>query len=642
MNKQTNVLSQKEIHCKLNKEHIFIVFEATILIAICFLHALSSGHYANFYPINGTFQNYNPVRRLLDGQIPYRDFNDYLGMGHLYIGSLTTKIFGGTYQDSLVAFSFLTFVGLATLSIVIGRAIFSNWKISLSASNLLLVVLLVKPFFFSNAVVTFKEIGDALNCALGAGNSARFVRGLILPILIAIFLLAFRIYTKKMINAKIVRPLPALITGLIAGFAFIWSNDYGISSWLCLILMVICVSLARNRKIMPVILDMLLAIAGSIISVIVLVEVLSMGHFKDWIKYTFGTGGYQSWYYNSLKSYYLYDVDFSFVMLIQVFAVIIYIIKLFVNKGTKEAVIRYGIPAFINMTCFCAVNEYRLLSGGGCREVALSALFITVFYETVNAFKGVLVKSGIEKKFMVVVTVVCLAWIISTSKDELIFSFVTEEGEYIESMGGNMTSMYADMRAAHEFLDGEDFFSTYASAQEVYEDTYQPTGTDYIIHVLGDEQRETYLNQFHNGDFKYAVTIRKRFTDWECWVERANWFFYRELYENWHPVFSNEYETYWERNNKEMENTLCSEFEVQTQLLSDTTIKLEINTDENVTGIADIYIDYKVDKRPDSRLAKIQFQKMLKVQNIEIHASDSYYESNNLRPASAEYVPMTI
>lgn len=47
------------------------------------------------------------------------------------------------------------------------------------------------------------------------------------------------------------------------------------------------------------------------------------------------------------------------------------------------------------------------------------------------------------------------------------------------------------------FLDGEEFFATYASAQEVVSDTFQPSGTDYIIHVLGDEQRYDYIEAFN-------------------------------------------------------------------------------------------------------------------------------------------------
>ena len=74
-----------------------------MMFLINLLYAMYQGYYANFYPINGTFQNFNPVRRFLAGQVPYKDFQDYLGLGHLYSGSIATKLFGGDYQSSLIA-----------------------------------------------------------------------------------------------------------------------------------------------------------------------------------------------------------------------------------------------------------------------------------------------------------------------------------------------------------------------------------------------------------------------------------------------------------------------------------------------------------------------------------------------------------
>ena len=124
-----------------------------------------------------------------------------------------------------------------------------------------------------------------------------------------------------------------------------------------------------------------------------------------------------------------------------------------------------------------------------------------------------------------------------------------------------MTALYPDLEETSDFLDGEPFFATYASAQEVMEDTYQPSGTDYIIHVLGDKPREEYLRVFEEGDFRYAATMREEYTLWEFWVQRANWFFYRELYRNWHPVFANTYEMYWERNERD-DNRVSGDFYV--------------------------------------------------------------------------------
>ncbi len=101
---------------------------ALLILAICLLHASDAQYICNFKPINGTWQNYNPVRRALNGQVPFRDYNIYLGFGHLILGSISTAIFGGTFAASLSAFSFLTFFTFAFLSLCIGKSILQSWK----------------------------------------------------------------------------------------------------------------------------------------------------------------------------------------------------------------------------------------------------------------------------------------------------------------------------------------------------------------------------------------------------------------------------------------------------------------------------------------------------------------------------------
>lgn len=627
---------QKTIHMPFGTEMDWIlILECILLLVICLLHSFPEGHYANFYAINGTFQNFNPIRRLLDGQIPYKDFADYLGLGHLYVGALLTFLFGGNYQSSLMAFSFLSFVCLAMLALVIGKSVLNSWKIAVGLTNILLIILLLQRTPPTN------EMAFSLCSALGTGNSARFVRGLVLPLTIAMFRLGVHIYGRKRAvieKYKIGKCLPAIGAGCLAGASFAWSNDYGASCFVCIAIMTGVISFARKRKVVLALIDMLAEMAASGLSLILTVEILTLGHWRQWFKSALGTGSYQSWYYSASRSYYLYNVDFSYIMMIQALMTIAYIIFLFNARGSKAAIFRYGIPAFANMACFCAVNEYQLLSGGSNREVALSVLFLSIAYEVANIMSTRRENAAMRKGILLTSLIVSLAWTISTTKDEMVFQISgPKEGKYISCMGGNMTALYEDLETTHDFLKGEKFFSTYASAQELMEDTFQPSGTDYIIHVLGDEQREDYLTDFINGDFTYAATIRKEYTEWEYWVERANWFFYRELYRNWHPVFSNSYEMYWERNKNCDENTWSSDYDVQIEAIGDGAARLILQADKSVNGIADVYIDYSVDKDPESELAEFQFRQELVVSD----ASD-LRASNSLRRESAEYIPMTI
>lgn len=631
---------------KLTKEQCIFYGQFFLMILICIVHALSSGHNANFTAINGTFQNYNPVRRLLAGQIPYKDFQDYLGLGHLYSGAIATVLFGGDYQASLMAFSFLSILGFALLGVVLGIAIFRKRTTAVGATNILLVLLLTQPFFWVNALQGTDEMREAMNIAIKTGNSARFVRGFAVPFACFLLWISYELWEKLKDKHTGIRKTQFVVIAMggVSAFCFIWSNDYGISSWVCLQLMFLIILFAKLKKCFKPLLILFSEVLVSGIWLFLLVEIFTLGHFKGWLDSVFGTGGYQGWYYNIIefdRSYFLYDVDFSFIMMLQAFLCLAYLIQLCKSTVDKQSVIRFGIPAFINMTCFCAVNEYRLLSGAFSYEVALTALFLSIVFEFCHHAVPFVNAVKMQKVTLIVSLLVSFAWIISDLKDEFVFWAAEEkEGTYVEAMGGYVANG-EDLLQTSEFLDGKDFFATYASAQEVVENKFQPSGIDYIIHVLGDKTREQYLEAFQNGDFEYAATITPQYSGWEQWIMRANWFWYRKLYENWHPVYANSYEMYWERNEKGESYLSNSECNVDVQQIDEQTVRIAIRADENVNGIADLYLDYEV-KKSDRLLAKLIIQPMLTVENAANIYSDVMYESNNLRQSGKEYIPVSM
>ena len=192
-----------------------------------------------------------------------------------------------------------------------------------------------------------------LSKGLDAGNSARIIRGMILPIVLALLLLSDRFLPTVVKKAKIPdgfnRWLPAIVTGLIAGFAFVWSNDYGISCWVCLTIIMGWTSLSRFRRLGPAILDVLVELVASLASLLVFVWLATQGNFMLWLQSIVGVGGYQRWYYNSDKAYYLFDLEYSKWILLQAAVCIAYMVALFRNRGSRGVVIRYGVPTLANM-----------------------------------------------------------------------------------------------------------------------------------------------------------------------------------------------------------------------------------------------------------------------------------------------------
>lgn len=632
-----------------NKEKKLFAFQFVILLMLCFLHGLGAGHNCNFWPINGTFQNFNPVRRLLSGQIPYKDFSDYLGLGHLYLGSIFTFLFGGTYRSSLIAFSFLTFLSLAFVSFFIGTAILKNKNSALAFTNLLLSLLLVQPLFYKNGFPFGENFRNALNSSLNVGNSARFVRAFILPVFIFLILILekhFEIIAKKISFIKNKEMLFAFFFGLASGGAFLWSNDFGISCWLCSQIIFLWCVFSRTRKVKESLFIFLISLATSLVGIFILGEIFTLGHFFGWASATFGTGGYQKWYYGGGASSYLFEIDFSFLTLLQLFLAVYYFALLFKNNASGFAAKRFGIPAFANLACYCAANEYKLLSGGYLHEVAYSVLCLTIFFELVDF----LARNSLRKKsgFVSICSVlISISLVINSSINEAVtYKYLAKEIGIAGKLGGGVCTLSNDLNSAHEFLKGKKIFSTYASAQEVVENQFQPSGTDYIIHVLGDKQRAKYLNDFRKNNFDYAVTIRSDFTPWENWVERANWFFYRELYKNYHPVFQNNYERYWQRNSPAENNCIKTsdlDFSISTEQINEQTVKLIISTNSGISGKADVLVDYEVLKNPKSRKAFLCFNPHLHITDSNIPKPTDVPENvNSLRKASKEFVPITI
>ena len=555
------------------------VFESLILLAVVFV-SLSQRHMnIDFNPINGTFQNFNPIRRLLSGQIPMRDFQDYLGMGHLYLGTLMTVLFGGDYHASLYAFDLLAMLSTLMIFFTIGYCILRDKPVVITITGVVFLLLLAELLSFCEGIPLLGRIINLLSGGMETGNSARHIRGMIMPLVLAFLLLLLQFFStldkRRKVPAVIARWRLSVGIGLIAGFAFIWSNDYGISCWVCLALMTGWISFSQSRKFRTAIIDMLVELIVSLVSLFVFVGLSTQGNYLQWLRSIFGIGGYQRWYYNSNKAYYLFDLEYFPLILLQAAVCVAYMVAIFRNRGRRQAIMRYGIPALANMICYCAANEYRLLSGNSLIEVAYITLFVTVLFELVHLVSFM----KISHTFMAMSFVVgSLSWIGFVA----IKGTPVVDGVYMEKFSGTMTELGDDILATESFLNGEQFWSTYASAQEVQQGILQPSGTDYIIHVMGDQQRAEYLNKFKTGDFRYTATIRESYRIWERWIMRANWFFYRELYENWHPVFANEYELYWERNSDGEDNVVATEANVQIEWIDKATAVLSVHTEKSI------------------------------------------------------------
>lgn len=573
-----------------------------LILLLCTVHGWRMQYQIDFYPMNGTFQNFNPIRRFLAGQVPYRDFSDYLGLGHLLLGSIATWIWGGTYAASVSAFTALAALSTAGLSCVLGSSVLGNRKSGLRATALLLAVSL---FLIDNGSTLgdgIAALGEEIAYAFETGKSAHLLRCAAAPLFVV--LLWFGLVVAKRIAwfgalPDVRRKNFAIVyCGLCGGAIFSYSNDFGISSWLCFGLTLTFIALARTRKLLPTVKTFFLYFLSSGVGLALFVSLVTRGNLIGWLKSTFGTGGYQGWYYiQQGRSFFFTDVDRTQITLLQAFVVLTYLFLLFKHKGTAAAIKRFGIPAALNMTSVCAANEYKLLSGGYLFDTIKTVLVLTALYEAL-AWVRVLISNKntlvrMRKVGAYLTAAAACTWIVSVGGGYIINQLCLTEGRgtYFSGLGGYLNTMADTVADAVDYLGGRRVFSTYAGAIETETDQFQPSGYDYIIHVLGDNARESYLQSFRESEFDCAATIREDFSDHEYWLEKVNWFIYREIYQNYHPAKTIDYEIFWEKNTDEQSFVINgSAVTVSLQWDTASSCRIVLDGDSSLNGVADVHI----------------------------------------------------
>ena len=576
------IVSVMTIVCTNLYKYRKIIFMILVILAV--ISSALSQIYPTVYfvPINGNFQNYNVVRRLLDGQIPYKDFAVYLGPMHLYLGAFFTWIFGGNFASSVFAYNFLTSITTIVFIMVLGNILkYSYEKICCAILIIFLIVSVSSPY-------------DIVSYLMHTLNSSRFLRALPL-FLSCLFILLIE---KKVSNEK----LKDFLYGITAGVAFPCSNDFGIATFLAVSISLLIVKIFERHSWKNIVTAGCTYFLGFLSSVLLSVLIYSKGHIIEWYQTTFGQGSYQSWYFLSIgeKVCHIYDFNFSFNMLMLFIFTGFVLYKLYCsikNKTENYNKIKYLILFLLSFASFSVAQELYFLSDKNSYIPTLIFYVTIIFYTLsgiINFLKDYKINNCIKYSFAILLCAFSLFGIIHN----LALCCKKTDIKKIDNLGSRLSDYTDSVQKAKQYIGKNKIFSTYSSALEVVTNQYQPTGYDYIIHVLGDKARENYLKVFRNRDFKYVTTQHVYYsTDtWEYWIQNANWFFYRELYRYYKPVYSNEYMNFFTLSENEDYNNLPKNTQITYTSEHKNRGKIILKTDSSINGIADLDIDFDIAK----------------------------------------------
>lgn len=582
-----------------------------LLAGFAAVRGLEDSFVIDYNITNGDFQNYNPVRHLLAGQAPYADFTVYLGAGELYGMAAILLLVGNTFARSMFAAEFLTWFCFELLVLAVCRAVFRTGRAARAMTAALSAYCLLAVQ--GTNLPGMNWLRNLLGYASSSGNSARMIRSGALPIavlLCGVALCLWRAFPPKA-DAKGLRkylPLgPTLAVPFIAGAMVPWSNDMGASMYLAVSLAYGLFLLRQyGTKIKAVALRVGQYIVVSVLGLGISVTLISWGHPLSWLRQARGVSAYQAWYYGSgqgEKLYYLSELDLNWSFWVMLALAVVFAVVIFRARSQENAVRAAGLfamclgMAFWNIL-YCLLSSAQNGPDGGAK--ALLAILVPVFAAAGLAWLAghkervfALLRRGLPP---VAALFGCAVLALGTWQQIDARIQGREEGyTRVDSLGGWLGDNAAKLATEQSILAGRTVWSTYASALEAMEGQLQPSGTDYIIHVLGDSQRVAYLQQFQAGGFDLVQTPSYKVTSYERWSRNANWWFYRELYRYWVPV-GNTFvcggmHIFWQRNGVDNDKGVATTVDIDQTAENVVTITITAD-DPTFCGVADLTLHY--------------------------------------------------
>lgn len=536
----------------------------------------------DFYPLNGDFQTYNGVHRILNEQIPFRDFYYYLGFGPLALTSLPLIFVKSFYWSKVI-----TAVGTVLL---IGFFYFGVNYYAMNKNKELAAVLTAVYIYF-----TIKQLFGFEVMLTATSLSIRVYR-LIIVIIAAFGASKIFLYFENK-NMKFQVWIKNIIYASLIALCMIWSNDFGISSGLMLSVLILAEGfrdiIQKKQSWKLASLHIVGTYCIAILFIDIFLVILTQNHVLQYFNYAKGVAYYQFWYYiPNAKVLNLLGIIQE--INIYEFTVLAWIIYLFVKIMRREDLEKSIFEFITASSIFLSYYMYYLNNMNKGYNFIL-AILLTIYVINLYVKKIILGNDfffkNIIKIRLLVFSIILLssAWLFTT-----IMIINRETGSYVTQLGGYATKWGDEYPVIQKIIGREKLWSTYASAHEVILNQFQPSGYDYIIHVLGDQARSNYLKKFETLKPKY---IEIPWIDgdkyWSTWALKANWFFYRNIFKDYYLVRKNYYSVLFKRK---MGGGIIDAHDIEFQINGNgsSDIKLILHSEQikKLDAIADIQIKY--------------------------------------------------
>jgi|GEM_PF-418274 len=554
---------------------LWVFFALSIIFLSSFLFwlavvSLDNGTHMNTYAANGTFQLYNPLRRLAAGQAIGYDFPFFHGVGIPYLHLPLFILLGsGVFAAETAKWVISPLIFLAS-SFAFFYAYFRDFKKSTVALAIMTVV--------------------ALNWidVVWPGNSLIGVRGT-LPVLAGAALI-WKTNRKIKIKHYTIHTNEAVALGLL-GLSLPFGTEQGTAAILAYAL-VKFIAILRTRS-QSYIKDIAhLAVKGLFIIAIALISytLLTKGHPVSAIKYAFiDVPMDQGWYFgtdaqgfltwsNLLPGLFPFNMRYMWLLIILGTVSMYALLKLAPRKNLQVPVwylAIYGTLAFILTITGYYTPSSQLLSLQRVASLVLVIFVVSVALgerawqwqptSTVlhRAKTSLLIALLVSGGFSLLFTAQTKLSAVKNNFDTISVLRRAKTARHSDDYFASAPSWKSSIDSFRPFIDPtKKMWSLYASVYETsFDQHWNPSsgGEDYIIHALGDTRREAYVSDFISTKPDYVTTLKPNYFDFEEWIWDYHWSIYERLLTNYTLVAENASHYLWKINDDDTLNTSAAQ-----------------------------------------------------------------------------------
>lgn len=596
---------------RIKKEDIFFVLFSVITAIVFASYRCMNG---DFVAYNGDFQNYNIFRRLMAGQTQYNDFVNYLGSGMVFINFPLIYLFR-SFGNSVFITNFTTSILYSLMLYISFYTILHERKKAYIISSVIAIASFIVLHIGFHGTFYYQYVYDVLFME-ELGHSMRTTRAFLPFLLVGIFYIFKNKLKHEHLLTEIFQSCKLQVAVyFVLGMLTIWSNDYGYSCVASFFVIMSLVNLfGKSTPLAKRVRIYCTAGISALGGVLLSAAIITRGHVIEYFSITKGISQYQFWYYgNSYDKYLTFynifsDKRYIFLTIFFFLHAVFFLVQAVCDKMSDDKICRL----FLHSTCYCASVIY-VVGSGAHNYAALELIHYILLFGLIrellkrgnifiaNSGPGGIERAGrsFKKKLSVVVDIFtgnCFSFYVITMlimyciSVSIIRKNISYENKDRVVGLDTYSAIGAGLDECATGIKDEIIFSTYAGALETVCGTFQPTGIDYIIHVLGDDQRKEYMDYFFKDDYKYASTLKNEYTIWEYWSSRVNWYFYRELYRKYKPVGETNFSVIWE---KSKDNSLNTKVELNWEYINQSTCRIDVELpDYEDSAYVDLEISY--------------------------------------------------